>query len=286
MANSRYFRSSIEFNGIEKFEYSIEDVYEGTLKAIKEFCYTGCIELSTNNVESFIEISSYLQFDYLEAKCWKFYSDNLDNTNVVDTLIIADKFCNDGVRKLSFELLCSKLEVIPCDRLHATLMRELLSSDDIECNEVSVFKRLLEWHAADECERTGNMVEFLRLIRMKHLTTEFINCELLHSTLKKFELIDLLLIEYRNRISNTHIDPTRRRRTSIYIVVTEDENESSKIVLSKYRNYKFKNIYSILISNRIEYSSILCNDTLYIFGGRSVYMVGGRSDVKVLKRVC
>lgn len=151
-AASKYFLASLgpNFKEGSKTEFDLDDTDGETLKAIVEFCYTGCIELTGENVAKFLAFASSVELDLLEKKCWRFYDEKLTVTSSTDTLIFADKYSDVNLRQKAFDLICESFESVPAEdilRLDHQLLQEILKCDKVQATEECVLKRLLEWFA-------------------------------------------------------------------------------------------------------------------------------------------
>lgn len=176
-AVSKYFRAALgpHFQEGDETESTLEDTDGQTVKAIVDFCYTGRIELTEGNVTKFQAIASSIEFDLLEEKCSQFYAAKLSVDNSVDTLIIADKYSDVGLRQRALDLICESFETVPMQdiqRLGHELMQELLKCDKIQAPEELVFKRLFEWFKKNEEERKKHMPEMLKLIRLEYVPSQ------------------------------------------------------------------------------------------------------------------
>lgn len=107
-AASKYFLALLgpNFEEGSKTEFVLDDTDGETFKAIVDFCYTGRINLTEENVTKYLAIASSVQFDLLEEKCWQFYAANLIVANSVSTLIVAEKYSNADLRRKAFDLIC------------------------------------------------------------------------------------------------------------------------------------------------------------------------------------
>lgn len=146
-----------------------------TLKIIVDFCYTGRVNLTEENVDRISAIADRVEFDLLKDKCCQFYADNLNVANSVGTLVVADKHSFLDLRQRALGIICKTFECIPSTELQKIchrLLQELLKCDNINATEVMVFKRLLEWFGLFERDREQFMPDMLELIRLQHMTSQ------------------------------------------------------------------------------------------------------------------
>lgn len=176
-AASNYFAASLGTNFREgsNSEFLMEDTDGTTLKSIIDFLYTGCINLTEENVGKFFAIASGVALDLLEDKCCRFYLDNLDATNAIATWVIADKFNNANLCQKAFGFVCESFEDVPAaeiQELEHRLLLQFLKSDKIRASEEFVLDRLLDWMKYKESDREQHMPELLRLIQLKRISPQ------------------------------------------------------------------------------------------------------------------
>lgn len=156
-------------------EFVLYETDGESVKVIVDFCYTGHINLTEKNVESFLGIAQTFEFDLLERECYRFYADNLSITNFVDALDIAEKYNNAELRQRVLNLLCESFELVSStemQRLGSQSMKRLLECQKIQASEELIFKRLMEWFQKDQTVRKKYMNELLKLIRLQHVPQE------------------------------------------------------------------------------------------------------------------
>lgn len=163
----------------------MNDVDGETIKSAVEFCYTGIIELTEENVEKCLKIAASGEIDLLEAKCRQFYSTKLSVENSVDVLIIADQYRFMDLQQHAFDLICEKFDTVPAkdiQKLSHRLLLELLQNEKIQQFGDFCANRLLEWFQWDEDERAVFMPESLKLLRLEQLSVEVCSEYILSNT--------------------------------------------------------------------------------------------------------
>lgn len=177
IAASKYFSASLgpNFQEGSKSEFTLDGTDGETVKAIVDFCYTGRVDLTEENVDDFMAIASSVEFDLLEEKCCRFYAEELNVMNSISTLMVADKYCIADLRQRALDFICGSFEKVPAtdiQRLDFRLLHEVLKNDNIEATEELVFKRLMEWFQEEETEREKHMPELLQLVRLEQIPSE------------------------------------------------------------------------------------------------------------------
>ena len=69
-----------------------------TLRMVVRTLYTGKTEINIDNVQDLLEASNYLQIKDLNEKCVDFMARNLDISNCVEVLVLADQLSVDRLR--------------------------------------------------------------------------------------------------------------------------------------------------------------------------------------------
>lgn len=174
---SKYFTVQLgpDFKDGGKSEFELEGFDGDTIKATVDYCYTGRINLTEDNVGTFLAIASRFQFDLLEAECCRFYEGNLSPTNCVDAFIVADKYSYANLRQQAVDLICRRFTIVPTEeiqRLGHRLLQEVLKSDKIQSTEELVVQRLMEWFHSSEVDRKPHMADLLNLIRLDLITSQ------------------------------------------------------------------------------------------------------------------
>lgn len=87
---SGYFKSLFQLE-FEENQYILEGAHPATVKKIVDFCYTGRIHLTENNVDKFLAIARLYQFDLLAQHCLQFRSSVLKTSNGTEATTIANR---------------------------------------------------------------------------------------------------------------------------------------------------------------------------------------------------
>lgn len=154
-------------------EFVLNDTDGETIKTIVDFCNTGHLNLTEENVREVSAIAYCVEFDLLEEKCHRFFNDKLSITNSVDMFMMADEYNYKDLRERAFDSICAAFEILPTtdiQKLNHRLLEEVLKCDKIEATEELIVQRLLEWFENSEDDREAHMPNLLKLIRMAHIT--------------------------------------------------------------------------------------------------------------------
>lgn len=141
----------------EIFMNTIDSV---SLRNIINFVYTNKLKITNRNVTSLLEVSLYLQFDFIVDSCLEFLLQRIS----VDNVLTIRKYAAAGSRldvventylyiRNNFEKFCEGMEFleIPCTAPNS------IRTDDLRvANEESVFEAVKTWVKANEDDRSGN----------------------------------------------------------------------------------------------------------------------------------
>lgn len=175
MSSSDYFRALLgpHFKEGKEEEVIIENVDGQTLKAIVNFCYSGKIQITDENILKLVEASSFMLLVRIQRKCEQFWSDKLATSNCVDIFSAADEYSFADLRKKSFDFICEHFETVVAIDLHkikVSLLSELLKYDQIHAREEFIFQRLVEWAGYHETTRSTHVPELFKSIRLAKIS--------------------------------------------------------------------------------------------------------------------
>jgi len=91
-AQSQYFKGMFRNEKKDRIEMNIS---ADTLRMVVRTLYTGKTEINIDNVQDLLEASNYLQIKDLNEKCVDFMARNLDVSNCVEVLVLADQLSVD-----------------------------------------------------------------------------------------------------------------------------------------------------------------------------------------------
>lgn len=175
-ASGEYFRDLFKANPENK-ELTIKDIGGSMLKLIIGFCYSGRIALTEENVDDIMAAASTFKLTTLEKKCNQFWEMNFSDSNLVFTLLRADKFDLEDLRKETLKKICNDFENIPVAELNQLgehIFREMLSSGRIAVSEVIIFDRLIQWVNENEIDRAEYVAGLLKCIKLKRIPFQVI----------------------------------------------------------------------------------------------------------------
>ncbi len=181
-AASPYFESMFvgEFSEPEGQPIYIEEVDEDTLVAMVEFAYTASIKLTDRNVYFIFEAAELFQFSGLRAACFKFFKQQMNQSNCIRTWLFAESHnCT--------ELLDAALKFVECnfpDIVHGRefleieqtdIISKLVSLEDIAItSEEQVYEAVLRWIHYDMSKRKEHAVEVFKNVRFPSMSRDYL----------------------------------------------------------------------------------------------------------------
>lgn len=245
VAASKYFETMLgsDFDESKQNEFILKQEHDDgeTIQTIVDFCYTGRIELTTGNVDKFIEAAAFYQIDLLQQSCCDYRCVTLNASNAIDTLLIADKFSLPELRQRSFEFVCASLDIIPSAdilQINHQLLRDLLISDTITVPEEFIFVRLMDWYEHKNVEREKMMPTLLQCVRLNYITSQFLD-KFVAAVYRKFNCLKLVVEEQQRRALDPSAYICRHRSQRLYLVFRNYNDVNMPICLENY-NFELK----------------------------------------------
>lgn len=174
---SDYFKALLGPNFAESHQNEI--VLSGfdapTLQSVVDYCDSGIIELTAENIESIIEAARSMSIALLEEECCTFLKRNSRAENCVSAFYISDLYSLVDVRAYLFEFICRVFEHIEINDfqfLPEGNLKEFLEFKRINAPEQLLLDVLLSWIEFDERNRANAFKEMLDLINLDLIDTK------------------------------------------------------------------------------------------------------------------
>lgn len=181
MAASKFFKALLgpNFREANQKELVLKEIHGVSLKSIIDYCYTGNIDITENNVAYIVAAAFSFNLAKVEQKCAQFWESILSVENCVSILQMADKYNLLDLRSKALTFICKKFAVVSIANLleiNGENFGKLLDSDQIRTSENIVFDRLKRWAAQNENERANFVPNFLKTIRLDLLESKVFPC--------------------------------------------------------------------------------------------------------------
>ncbi|XP_024877101.1 kelch-like protein 5 isoform X2 [Temnothorax curvispinosus] len=184
-AGSEYFATMFTSSLRESAQNEIElmDVDGDALWALVLYCYTGCIELQEDSVESLLATACLLQLNPVIKACCQFLVKQLHPSNCLGIWMFADtrtghKDCSELVEYAHTYTTKHFVEVTKNQEfllLSANEVAKLLESEDLNVpSEETIFHALVTWLEHDPENRSKDASKLLGLVKLPLLSPAFI----------------------------------------------------------------------------------------------------------------
>lgn len=197
MAASKFFKVLLgpSFREANQEEIALKEINGATLKSIIDYCYTGNIKITEDEVVRIAAAASSYEMIDVERKCVQFWDSILSNQNSVHILRMAEKFSFLDLQARILTFICENFATVPIADLveiNGETFEKILSSDQIKTTEDIVCDRLQQWIAKCEIERSDYIPILLKTIRLEWLESKVcptitVRCPLVMFLKKKTE---------------------------------------------------------------------------------------------------
>lgn len=178
-ASSEYLQSRLgsdpDSKENNKNEIIVKDIDGPTLKMIIDYCYTGHINLTADNICATIARATSLKIASLQEKCEQFWEANLAAENCIQLVSDTGKHGLAELWSKSMILVRENFEDIPIAQLmelNAQKFRTAINHDHTSAPETYIFDIMTKWIQYDEENRAKFVGVLIECIRLKHLPTE------------------------------------------------------------------------------------------------------------------
>lgn len=151
------------------------DISGSLLKQIIDYCYTGRITLTEENVDDILAAATTMELAMLQRKCHQFWKINVSADNLVFTLQRAVKYDLMDLRQEALNKICDDFEnvsIAELRQLDAQLFNAVLSNKRISVDETIIFDRLMQWVDGNEIKRATHVPKLFTNINLSLLPTK------------------------------------------------------------------------------------------------------------------
>ena len=172
-ANSDYFKAMLSHNEsseVQNGKVTLHDVDPEAVKTIIDFCYTGQIELTSENMSPILLVASEHQMITALDICLEIAPSKLTVDNCLNILVLC-KRCNfTDLSEKAFSFCLEQFENIyqGPDLLHLDeeLFKGLIADHKLNVqDEIHVFEAIIDWVRFDEVHRSGQLKALISEVR-------------------------------------------------------------------------------------------------------------------------
>ena len=234
-AASPYFRAMFtgDFSESHMETVPIFDVDPASVKAVIDYCYSGALRITAENVQLLFQAASLFQVDRICHACCKFMERQIHPLNCIGIQGFAEVHgFQELYRKATEEIMEHFHAVVEGEEflgLEFSKLKEVLASDDLNVDsEDSILQAAMMWVSNDTHGREGHRHDILSLIRIPLLSPEVL-VEKLHSNelfrndprcsqLVSDAMAYLLHPSEGNRLRQLGMTRPRKGRRALYVI--------------------------------------------------------------------
>lgn len=138
-------------------EIKIEDINGKMLEMLINYCYTGQIQITSENVVDILASASLLNFERIEDECRSFLEEQLKSKPELwlDIYGIADSYALNGLCDEAIRMACESFHIITesadfVNMEFGVLKRILCNNENFDVNEEKIFEATMRWVNFDE----------------------------------------------------------------------------------------------------------------------------------------
>ncbi|CAC5419060.1 KLHL24_35 [Mytilus coruscus] len=182
-AGSRYFKSMFS-SGMEecrKNKIDLQQVDSNVFEYVLHFIYTGRVQITTSILQDLFQQAYMFQIEPLVNLCVKFFKENMNESNCLAALMLADTHAHSQLYEISKELACFHFKNIVNDedfcRLSLQCVMDVLCDRRLRCDgEHQVFEMAIKWLDADgnEGRRKNFRFKILEAVKFPMIRKEYL----------------------------------------------------------------------------------------------------------------
>lgn len=281
--------------------HTVNNVAGSTLKSIIDYCYSGHIEITVNNINAVVEAASHLQIEPLRLQCIQFWKANLTTENCVQLMLrtVNNGLCGE-LWQTSLEFMGARFDRIPVEQMvemDVLSFRMLLVQKQITAPETYIFQIMAKWIQHDATERAQFVGTLLNYIQPKYLPTKVSEStlssqqialtsllqqfqfmkEIVEPFCKDYDCIKFALNEYQRRSCEDAVNTfphDKFHARGIYGAFSASSADGTRIVIRKY-------IFASNNWHKIREITIPSNEPIHNYGlarrGGKIFIMGGKS---------
>uniref|UniRef100_A0A8D8TAL0 Kelch-like protein diablo n=1 Tax=Cacopsylla melanoneura TaxID=428564 RepID=A0A8D8TAL0_9HEMI len=285
-ASCEYF--SIMFTGdmreVNENVITINGIDADTLVTIVDYCYTGSIEVTEDNVENILSAACLLQLPDIVSACSTFLIKQLHPSNCIGIYMFADAQGCFQIQASAESYIAEHFNEVRKSKeflsLSHTHMAKLLSSEELNIDsEEDTYSAVMHWLYHDIENRKDNMSDLLSYIKLPLISQQFLVDTVekdpvlrddIHCRTLIMEAITYhLLPERRPLLQSSRTRPRPSTLDKIYVLGGADpgNREAMSIEVFEIRANTWTEI-GHLRNRRLQFGAGVLNGKIHVVGGR------------------
>lgn len=153
---------------------TMKEIASDILEAIIQFCYTGTVQLTNDNVDGIVAAASLMQLDNLAELCETYLLGTLNRSNFLEWLWLASHYRYKRLKEQSDTFVVDNFQqfVHDLEFLHTKIeaLEMLLKHDELYVySEDAIFDALIRWIEYDENNRKSLLKQLMSFVRFDQL---------------------------------------------------------------------------------------------------------------------
>ncbi|KAG8434214.1 hypothetical protein GDO86_012548 [Hymenochirus boettgeri] len=172
-AASNYFRAMFagRLRESQADRVELHDVAGSILSLLLDFCYTGRVTVTLDNVEPLLQAADLFQFPSVKDACCAYLEQQLDVSNCLEIQDFAEAYACQGLAKSTKRFILAHISQLAqareVERFSFKRMLEYISDDRLCVDkEEAAFQILMQWIKADPKHRQYRWSELFQCIRL------------------------------------------------------------------------------------------------------------------------
>lgn len=190
-----------------------------TLQLVIDYCYSGHIDLTVDNVNAIMVVASTMEIALLQAKCDQFWNKNLCNKNAVRLLLDAELNGHTKLSNTALNFICLGFEQIPIADIlpidDFDILFVFLCDEQLAAPESYIFDVMVKWIEYNEHDRAEFAPVLIECIRLKHLNSQVLGTSSVFMTPWNRSIFSVLPFSDPNWKSRTVLPEIQLHRTCI-----------------------------------------------------------------------
>ncbi|XP_028150298.2 kelch-like protein 5 [Diabrotica virgifera virgifera] len=281
-AASEYF--SAMFTGSlsnNESEITLVNVNGDILQAVVNYCYTGCIEIREDNVETLLSTACLMLLHEVVEACSRFLAHQLHPSNCLGIANFAEhQAISSLLQEANAYTSQHFMQVIRNQeflQLDVDQMATLLNNDDLNVTcEEHIFQALMSWIQYDTDSRRQYIGHLLGFVKLPLLNPAFLTdqvepvcegdltCQKLIMEAMKWHLLP----ERRLQLASSRTRPRKATLGKLFVVGGMDKNKGATTIESYDPRCDAWAVAHHMNGRRLQFGIALMGDKLLIVGGR------------------
>ncbi|XP_071652799.1 kelch-like protein 5 [Temnothorax longispinosus] len=283
-AGSEYFAAMFTNSMRESVQNEIElmNVDGDALWALVLYCYTGCIELQEDSVETLLATACLLQLNPVIKECCQFLVKQLHPSNCLGIRMFAyTQGCSELVEYAHAYTTKHFMEVTKNEEfllLSANEVAKLLESEDLNVpSEETIFHALVTWLEHDPENRSKDASKLLGLVKLPLLSPAFIADNIESNKMFKDQRMAQelvmealkyhLLPERRPLLQTGRTKPRKATVGTLLVLGGRDAIDGSTFIDAFSLRDNAWRYLAAMSSERLEFAAVVLDRKLIVAGG-------------------